>query len=306
MGALVGVRDPARHLPRVHAPRRAHEAEHRHRVADAAGHAVTGLLHALAEVDAAAVKPRRRAGLQAPLRQLEFLEPRRQADRRRVTGAPGRVVVQAHVDLAVQEGAGRQHHGSAAKLDTDLRHGAHHPVALHHQVVHRLLEQPQVGLIFQPAANRGLVQDAVGLGTGGAHRRTLGAVENAELDAAFVGGNGHGAAQRIDFLDQMALADAPDGGVAAHLAQRLDVVRQQQRPAAHARCGQRRLGAGVAAADHDHIEFLRVKHGDSGRGGAVSALHGQAGREPRFYRPAGSSALSEDATRQRRHEGLLS
>jgi hypothetical protein len=44
--------------------------------------------------------------------------------------------------------------------------------------------------------------------------------------------------------------------VAAHLPQGLDVVRQQQRGAAHARRGQRRLGAGMAAADDDDVEFL--------------------------------------------------
>ena len=54
-----------------------------------------------------------------------------------------------------------------------LRHGAHHPVALHHQIVHRLLEQPQVRLVLQHAANRGLVQNAVGLRARGAHRRAL-------------------------------------------------------------------------------------------------------------------------------------
>jgi hypothetical protein len=41
----------------------------------------------------------------------------------------------------------------------------------------------------------------------------------------------HRAAQRVDLLDQMALADAADRRVAAHLAERLDVVRQQQRGA---------------------------------------------------------------------------
>jgi hypothetical protein len=48
----------------------------------------------------------------------------------------------------------------------------------------------------------------------------------------------------------------PPMRVAAHLPQRLDVVRQQQRLAAHAGRGQRGFGAGMAAADHDHIKFL--------------------------------------------------
>jgi hypothetical protein len=81
--ALVGVGDPAGHLARVLAGV-AEEAEHRHRIH------VAGLLGAPGEVDAAAVEARRRAGLQAALRQLQFLQPGRQADRRRVAGAAGR------------------------------------------------------------------------------------------------------------------------------------------------------------------------------------------------------------------------
>ena len=182
----------------------------------------------------AAVDARRRAGLQPALRQLQFLQPRRQRDRRRVARPAGLVVVEPDVDAAVQESAGRQHHGARAEANADLRHGADHAVALDHQVIDGLLEQREVGLVFQPAADRRLVEDAVGLRPGGAHRRTLGAVEDAELDAGLVRGDRHGAAQRIDFLDQVALADAADRRVAAHLPQRLDVVGQQQGLAAHA------------------------------------------------------------------------
>ena len=45
------------------------------------------------------------------------------------------------MDAAVEEGAGRQHHRARAERDAHLRDGAHHPVALDHQVVDRLLEQ---------------------------------------------------------------------------------------------------------------------------------------------------------------------
>ena len=70
----------------------------------------------------------------------------------------------------------------------------------------------------------------------------------------------HRAAQRVDFLDQVPLADAADRRVARHLAQRLDVVRQEQRAPAHARRRERGLGAGMAAADDDHVETRRKIH----------------------------------------------
>ena len=139
--ALVGVDDPARHLLRV-GNARPHEAEHRHAAALAAWHAVTRLHRALGKVDAASVQPWRRAGFQPALRQLELFQARTQRHRRRIPSAAGRVVVQAHMDLAVQKGAGRQHHSTASELDADLRDGADHPVSFNHQVIHRLLEQP--------------------------------------------------------------------------------------------------------------------------------------------------------------------
>ncbi len=276
VGALVGVRDPARHLLRVHG-RAAHEAEHRHPLRGAAGHAVARLQLALAEVDGAAVQPWRRPSLQAILRQLEFFQACRQRHRGRIACAPGLVVVQAHMDAAVQEGAGGQHHRPGPESDADLRDGAHHPVALYHQVVHGLLEQLQVGLVLQPPADCGLVQNAVGLGPGGTHCRALAGVEDAELDATFVRGDGHGATERIDLLDQMALADAPDRGVAAHLPQGLDVVRKQQCLAAHACRRQGGLGAGVAATDHDDVELFGIKHG-------VGAAAGRRRTGQQFYR----------------------
>ena len=118
----------------------------------------------------------------------------------------------------------------------------------------------QVRLRLEKAANRALVQLAVRLRPGGAHRGSLAGIERSKLDARLVGGKRHGTAERIDLLDQVAFADAPDRRIAAHLPQRLDAVREQERAPAHARGGERRLGARMAAADHDHVEFWSETH----------------------------------------------
>ena len=57
-------------------------------------------------------------------------------------------------------------------------------------------------------------------------------------------------------MHQMALADAADRRIAAHRTDGLDVVGQQQRACAGASRRERRFGAGMAAADHDHIETV--------------------------------------------------
>ena len=164
------------------------------------------------------------------------------------------------MDLAVQKSPCCQHHGACAKADTHLRHRTHHAVALDHQIVYRLLKKREVGLVFNAATNRCLVQNAVGLGTRGTHRRAFGAIQDTKLNTALVGSNRHCTAQRIHLFDEVALADAANAGVAAHLAQRFNVVGQQQSLCAHARRRQRRLGARVAATDHDHVKFFGVIH----------------------------------------------
>ena len=258
----------------------AHETEHRHHIAHAAGRTVAGLNQALAEVNAAAIQARRRAGFQAALRQLQLFQPCAQRHGRRIPCPARGVIVQPHMDLAVQESTRRQHHGLGLETDTHLGHGTHHPVTLHHQVIHRLLEQPQVGLVLQRAAHGGLVQNAVGLGAGGAHGRAFAGIQNPELDARLVGGQRHHAAQRVHLFDQVAFANAADAGVAAHLAQGLDVVGQQQSLAAHAGRGQGSLGSGVAAADNDDVEFLGIEHGvHSGAQGRSACAQCGIGRD---------------------------
>ena len=118
-----------------------------------------------------------------------------------------------------------------------------------------LLEQREVGLVLERAADECLVELAIGLHARRAHRRTLAGVQRARLDGRGIRGARHHAAQRVDLLDQVTLADAADGGIAAHLAQRLDGLREQQRARAHARGGERGLGAGVPATDHDYVKW---------------------------------------------------
>ncbi len=221
---------------------------------------IARLLGHHAEVDAAPIDARRRPGLQAADPQRQLAQALGQGDGGRIAGAAAGVVLQADVDKSAEEGAGGQHHVVRMEAQTHLGHHAADLILLDDQVVAGLLEYPQVGLVLQCLAHRGLVEDAVGLCTRGAYGRALAAVQDAELDAAFVGGQRHGAAQGIDFLDQMALADPADGGVAAHLAQGFHIVGQQQRLHAHACSRECGLGAGMAAADHDHVKTGREIH----------------------------------------------
>jgi len=69
-------------------------------------------------------------------------------------------------------------------------------------------------LAFNESTDGVTIEHPVCLGTGRAYRRTLAGIQHPELDAGAIGCAGHRPAQRIDFLDQMTLADAANRRVA--------------------------------------------------------------------------------------------
>ena len=206
-------------------------------------------------VDRRAVEPRRRAGLEPAEREAEPLERERQAERRRLADPAGRRLLLADMDQAAQERAGGQHDGAAANLAAVARAARRRPGR---RAISRSSTSPSITVEVRGLADRPLhrcgVELAVGLRARPAHRRSLAAVEHAELDAALVGDPAHQAVERIDLAHQMALAEPADRRIAGHRADGREPVRDQRRARAHARSRSRSLAAGMAAADHDDIE----------------------------------------------------
>ena len=256
VGALVGRRDMAGDLPRVLGAC-AEVGEYRPRI-------VAVLLGEARVVDAAAIDARRRARLQPADLERQLTQPRSERERGRIARAAAGMAFEPDVNAAPEKRAHGEHHVARAKLDAAQSHAADDVVLCQAQVGDLLLKQPQIRLRLEPPAHRALVELAIGLGAGRAHRRTLARIERAKLDACRIRGQCHDAAERVDFLDEMALADAADGRVAAHLAESLDVVREQQSAAPHAGGRKRRLGARMAASHHDHVELgLKAHHSES-------------------------------------------
>jgi hypothetical protein len=211
-------------------------------------------------VDRAPVDARRRAGLEPRGAERQCAQALGELVRRRVPGATTGVVVETHVDAPREEGAHGQHHGGRAEFDAGDRDHAADAVVFDDQIAAFLLEQREVRLVLERAAHERLVELAVRLHASRAHRGTLAGVQGARLDCGGIGRARHHAPERIDLLDQVTLADATDGRVAAHLPQRLDGLREQQRARSHAGSRQRGFGAGMPATHHDYVKIARRCH----------------------------------------------
>jgi hypothetical protein len=80
------------------------------------------------------------------------------------------------------------------------------------------------------------------------------------VDAGLLRGHGHDAVERIDFPDEVTLADATDGRVATHLPDGFETLREQKCAGTQARCGGGGFGARMASAHHDHVKGVVTGH----------------------------------------------
>ena len=134
---------------------------------------VSRLLLQEREIDAAPIDTRRRTGLESSCRQAQLTQARGQRQGGWIAHAPRAEVLHADMDQSAQECPRRQHHVARLEDDAQLCTHASHGIALENQIVHRLLEQREIDLVFQARAHRLFVQQAIRLGTGGPHGRPL-------------------------------------------------------------------------------------------------------------------------------------
>ncbi len=118
----------------------------------------------------------------------------------------------------------------------------------------------EAGLGFEDFAHFYAVELLVALSAGAPDGRTTRGVEQSELNADGVGNFAHDAAERVDFADEMALGDAADGGVAAHLGDEVHVHGDERGLEAHARGSHGGFAASVAGADDNDIVLFRKRH----------------------------------------------
>ncbi len=120
--------------------------------------------------------------------------------------------------------------------------------------------QMYAGMRIQKMAHHLMIDAAIALGPGGAHGRTLAPVQQPVLQCRAIRSPSHQAAQRIHLMDQVALADAADGGIAGHLRNGIEVLRDQPHARTPTGRGPGRLTAGMARTHDDDIHLVGVFH----------------------------------------------
>ena len=136
---------------------------------------------------------------------------------------------------------GGDHAGDRAVFGEDLHHL-------------RLLDR-QVFLQLQRVLHDLLIAAAVGLSAQGPDGGAFAPVEQAVLDAGLVGGPAHLAAQCVDLAHQLPLARAAHGGVAGHVAHRVQIDGEADGAQTHAGGGESGLNARVTRTDDSNIKL---------------------------------------------------
>ena len=124
-----------------------------------------------------------------------------------------------------------------------------------HKPAHGRFNNGQIILLANFLLHASPVKLAIRLGPGAPHRRSLGTVEQTELNSGAISNPAHQAIKRIDLAHQMPLAQTADGRIARHLANRRKLVSDKSRVRTKSRrsCGS--LNTRMAAADDDDIKL---------------------------------------------------
>jgi len=143
----------------------------------------------------------------------------------------------------------------------------------------------QIRLIIESDSNGALVQFTICLRPGRPDRWPLARIQCSKLDAGAVDSCRHRAAQRIDLLRQVALADATDRRVAAHRTNCRDLLRNQKCARTRSRGSQTGFRTGMAAANYDDIEKLGHWSKSEQQGSRILVAAGLHRHKPARFMP---------------------
>ena len=164
--------------------------------------------------------------------------------------------VLSDVDQTAEKCPGRDDHGPTGVKDAGLIDHAADPPAIDDQLLHQALTQVEVFLLLHDGLHCKAVELLVALEARGLDRRPFRGVEEAKVDSGPVGDTAHLTAKGVDLLDELALGEAADRGIAGHERERIEVDVEQKGLAAHPGRREGRLAARMTPSDDDDIIFF--------------------------------------------------
>ena len=169
------------------------------------------------------------------------------------------------MDQAFEEGARGDDNSTCpprpARLADDSGHTSNTiRSVLDDEVFNAVLDQREVRILTQNILHRLAIELAISLRAGASDGGTLRPVEHPELDTAAIRRAAHDAIERIDFTDQMSLAQPANGRVAGHLPDGGKLVGDQGGLGPESGRRGRSLGPSMAAANDNDVEGFAI-HG---------------------------------------------
>ena len=207
----------------------------------------------LGKIDASGVDAGRCAGLEAAQRQSQNPEIFRQLQSCAHTVWAGGNGAVARDNAAVQIGSCRNDAGTDTVDCAQLGDNAADGTVFRQNLGDGGLLQIQIGFPLQKVFHMLLIAPAVSLCPERVDSRAFAPIEHPILDAAGVGGLSHFTAQSIQLSNQMTLAGAADGGIAWHIAHRVEIDGEYDGTETQSRGGETGLDAGMTGADHSDI-----------------------------------------------------
>ena len=116
------------------------------------------------------------------------------------------------------------------------------------------LDKREVWGLREEFLHRAPIEFPVGLSAWSLDGGALAAVEHAKLNASRVGSARHHSVERVDLTHQVTLAQAADGRVAGHLADRRGTEGHQRCRGAATRRRGRGFASGMSAADDNDVK----------------------------------------------------
>jgi hypothetical protein len=221
----------------------------------------------LREIDRPAINAWRSSGLESSNGQsclLElFGEMRSCAFPSAAAGEPG---VGTDVDASAEESAGGD--DDCSRTEAPSLEGLHADYAF--SVLGKQkpgdgsLHSTQLFMLFEEGSDRAPVEAPITLSAWRPNRRTLAAVEHAELERGEIRCPPHYSAERIHLAYDSSLGNSTDRGVAGHLADGFERAGDEPDPRSQASCCDRGFRSGVTGTDDNYIELgleiLRLGH----------------------------------------------